>query len=665
MAGDVSWFTFPLPAAQMSSFSRADLSDELRAHKLCLMRELHSEFADVAERLQSLERTVERTSGGGAHVNSEKDVVTAIAPPKTAFDFSPHPPQEAEPKLLPSDLKINDPDEDDDEVGPPKQNSNASSCYYGYSPALCPPTPSKAGQGEMLDHEWSVRHFRSYKTALEAKEWLMEKKQSQRLMERKQKVKFAASSSVFSLKKKVPQAKCPIQDRKIPTTPTSNRVAFSENVSVSTFHPAKCVPSDEWEAAESRKHTWTLLKTSIESQMFQTSIAALVFVNACTIGVQTNIMAESDDKETPLAFIIVELIFCILFTIEIGLKLLTYGLNFLRMPGWRWNLLDVTIVSLQLLDQILEVVDYSLSHFSAFRLLRMLRVVRVLRIIRLIRMISDLRAIVASVIGSMRALAWTVVLLFVIIYIISVYLTQLYVDSDIQGSSKHEFSKYYNSLPRSLLTLYQSISGGLDWNEAVEPLMKDFSPWFGVLFCLYIAFTVLALMNVVTGVFVESALQSAREDKDIYIVNHIRGLIEAMSLDEDGRIAWGQFEAQLSTPEMAEIFNFIDVDPMEARGLFKLLDINGIGSVDPEEFLDGCLRLRGSAKALDLALLMREVKKLKSISMEQNAELMQALDGAKKQRKAPSGASLRKTATTFSLSKEYDFVEDSRGTLCP
>ena len=39
-------------------------------------------------------------------------------------------------------------------------------------------------------------------------------------------------------------------------------------------------------------------------------------------------------------------------------------------------------------------------------------------------------------------------------------------------------------------------------------------------------------------------------------------------------------------------------------GLFLLLDINETGRVSFEELLDGVLRLRGSAQAIDLATLM-------------------------------------------------------------
>merc|ERR1719321_1048174 len=53
-------------------------------------------------------------------------------------------------------------------------------------------------------------------------------------------------------------------------------------------------------------------------------------------------------------------------------------------------------------------------------------------------------------------------------------------------------------------------------------------------------------------------------------------------------------------------FESVDLDVAEAKGLFKLLDRNGNGVVEAEEFVLGCLRLRGNAKAIDLATLMYE-----------------------------------------------------------
>merc|ERR1719265_847187 len=117
-------------------------------------------------------------------------------------------------------------------------------------------------------------------------------------------------------------------------------------------------------------------------------------------------------------------------------------------------------------------------------------------------------------------------------------------------------------------------------------------------------------MNVVTGVFVEAALLSAKQDKDIYMVNHARDLFTALDTDGSGQLSWKEFKEQLHTKDMQEYFKAIDVDQSEAKGLFKLLDIRRSGNVDAEAFLSATFRLRGPAKALDLALLMHETRRM-------------------------------------------------------
>merc|ERR1712187_9201 len=79
-------------------------------------------------------------------------------------------------------------------------------------------------------------------------------------------------------------------------------------------------------------------------------------------------------------------------------------------------------------------------------------------------------------------------------------------------------------------------------------------------------------------------------------------------LDEDGSgfISFNEIEDHLQSEAVQEYFKAIDVDPSEAKHLFEMLDINGSGEIDLEEFLSGCLRLQGPAKALDLLLVTRE-----------------------------------------------------------
>merc|ERR1719364_90285 len=90
-------------------------------------------------------------------------------------------------------------------------------------------------------------------------------------------------------------------------------------------------------------------------------------------------------------------------------------------------------------------------------------------------------------------------------------------------------------------------------------------------------------------------------------------------------MTWKTFQSQLDQPNMKAYFRAIDVDVSEAKGLFRLLDLDGSGFIDAEEFLSGCLRLRGPAKALDLALLMHEVRRMVSRIQEQKKLLQKQL----------------------------------------
>merc|ERR1740117_2552521 len=101
------------------------------------------------------------------------------------------------------------------------------------------------------------------------------------------------------------------------------------------------------------------------------------------------------------------------------------------------------------------------------------------------------------------------------------------------------------------------------------------------------------MMNVMTGVFVEAALNIAKADEDAYMVTHMKNLLAVTDKDENGSISWEEFEEQLDNPAMMEYFKCIDVDICEARSLFDILDPEATDAIDSDRFISGCLRLKG------------------------------------------------------------------------
>jgi hypothetical protein len=208
------------------------------------------------------------------------------------------------------------------------------------------------------------------------------------------------------------------------------------------------------------------------------------------------------------------------------------------------------------------------------------------------------------------------------IYVIGIFFTQAVAD---YAPDKPELGYYYGSLSRALLSLFEAFTGGADWDNLVQPLIRDIHPILGVAFAFYIAFAVFAMMNVVTGVFVESALVSARQDQDVELINCLSEVFNNTDADEDndGMISREEFDRLILEAKMQPVLDAIDVAVSEAQGLFELIDVDSSGMVSKDEFMMGCLRLRGNAKAMDLATLMYDNRRFSNV-MEDHMGIMEA-----------------------------------------
>jgi len=353
---------------------------------------------------------------------------------------------------------------------------------------------------------------------------------------------------------------------------------------------------------------WQYLSRVVNHPIFEYLTGLLVITNAVTLGIETNYQVTHRVEHIPKAFSVTEAAFCVLFTVEQLMRLQVHGRRFFTMKGWPWNIFDLVVVTLQLVEQVSHVLRWVNIHMnvSVIRTCRVLRLIRITRLIRVVRLVQELRMLVASILNSFKSLGWTLLLLAIVIYIFSVLFTQIVLDAiDADVPVAKDLERWFGSLPRTALTLFESILGGLSWEEPVSPLISV-SPVAACLFCFYVAFCVFALMNVVTGVFVDKAMQSAQDHKDKYLANQISDLFFSAADNDSGDITWEMFQQRMGTPEMKEYFKAINVDPSEAYGLFQLLDTDDSGGVDCEEIVNGLLRLRGGARALELSLLMTE-----------------------------------------------------------
>eukprot|EP00927_Polykrikos_kofoidii_P054992 TRINITY_DN49308_c0_g1_i1.p1 TRINITY_DN49308_c0_g1~~TRINITY_DN49308_c0_g1_i1.p1 ORF type:complete len:693 (+),score=134.49 TRINITY_DN49308_c0_g1_i1:326-2404(+) len=374
---------------------------------------------------------------------------------------------------------------------------------------------------------------------------------------------------------------------------------------------------------------------------FDLGIACVIFINAIFIGIQAEWAAQNPGNADPIVWQVLRVFITGLFTCELFLRFFAEG-AFLLSPKNSfilWNVFDVTLVSLAILDEILALIAFENMNTSTVRLLRICRLIRALRIIRVMRFFRDLRVMVFGILSSLKSLMWAIVLLILIMYIFAVLFVQVAAeerqsmqvgtypsDSQQLNVDSMALAIHFGSLPRAIATLYMSMCGGLDWGIAAEPLTAV-HPLFAVLFALYISIIVFCVLNIVTGVFVENANKiTVVDQEEIYIeelhersrwVDEVKALFSIVDGCNDETyptLTWECFERSFADIRVQACLGKMGLDTvnMTPRALFDLLDFDGNGMVNLDDFVVGLQQLRGHARSVDIARLSHAVKQVVS-----------------------------------------------------
>eukprot|EP00927_Polykrikos_kofoidii_P070818 TRINITY_DN6719_c0_g1_i3.p1 TRINITY_DN6719_c0_g1~~TRINITY_DN6719_c0_g1_i3.p1 ORF type:complete len:754 (-),score=124.10 TRINITY_DN6719_c0_g1_i3:78-2339(-) len=354
------------------------------------------------------------------------------------------------------------------------------------------------------------------------------------------------------------------------------------------------------------------------SEKFHHSASVAVMLYTVFIGIESDYSARYVNRPVPVIFKVMEVIFGIIFLIEITLRILVHGVRFFTGSSWKSNVFDLAVVVLQGFEMLA-----SLWYEGWF--LRNLKLLRCLRLIHVLHMVGELRTLTISIMNSVRSLFWSVLLLVLISFIFGVTLTNIVSSGRrntvieaagdyageaglLEEAAPEQLTEFYGSLTATMLMLYQCITDGRHWGELVTPLVEACSPWLALLFCVYMSFMIFAMLNVLTAFFVESTLRVAEEDKKRHMMSELwEAFRPPTQHDEDEdvydhSISIDEFQRHLDNPKMKAFLDALDLDAESAAvsPFFHLIDTDGSGEVDAEELVSGCLRLTGVAKSFDV-----------------------------------------------------------------
>eukprot|EP00931_Biecheleriopsis_adriatica_P006059 TRINITY_DN10751_c0_g1_i2.p1 TRINITY_DN10751_c0_g1~~TRINITY_DN10751_c0_g1_i2.p1 ORF type:complete len:647 (-),score=102.38 TRINITY_DN10751_c0_g1_i2:30-1970(-) len=414
------------------------------------------------------------------------------------------------------------------------------------------------------------------------------------------------------------------------------------------------------EEQESERLLLSPLQRFASSRAYEHISAFLVISNAFLIGWQTHYLAEkglelartgqAQDSTSPTEFLGLQIFYCLAFALELGIRWYAQGFfEFLRGDEVAWNVLDITIVFVAVCDTFIEILVLALGaldrsplgNLVILRVLRVFRVVRIFRMIRVMRFFKELRMMVFSILGCMKSLLWVAMTLglmwfvFAIVFVAAA-LNHLEESAMYHHESNRDLIECFGTVTRATLTLFMAMSGGNDWGKYYEAISA--TGWvYSVLFLFYIILAVFAVVNVVTGVFVDSAIESGRTDMDMQVAEELyvkrdtlqslRTLFEELTTnDADGMLSETEFESALQNDNVTAFFRLLKLEFSQARDLFTLLDYDGSGKIDADEFVDGCYSLLGEASVFDQRLMQSEVHFLKGAVYKLSLQVNHAID---------------------------------------
>ncbi|CAE7271772.1 Scn11a [Symbiodinium natans] len=328
-------------------------------------------------------------------------------------------------------------------------------------------------------------------------------------------------------------------------------------------------------------------------------------------------------EEVIPALQIVDIVFVFIFLVEWLIRIAVERWAFLKDYA---NLFDTMLVMSGLVDMYINLAfvgDTTASKsIVILRLMRAMKSFRAIRMVRSLRFFRGLRVLVKACQCFLPSLCWSMVLLMIFMAMGALMLGNLlqsFVDDDEQNIDDRQWIwTHYGTAYRALYTLFEITFAG-NWPTNTRPVLEKVSHGFAIFFICYITLVVFAIIRVISAVFLKDTLDAAQNDAEALVVDKIHkkaefvvkleGIFNAIDDTGSGIISEERLTTILANPKVAAYFQTMDIDIHEGKALFHVLN-HGEDGVSLDEFIDGILKCKGPARAIDQVAMHAELKQL-------------------------------------------------------
>lgn len=318
----------------------------------------------------------------------------------------------------------------------------------------------------------------------------------------------------------------------------------------------------------------------------------------------------------------IDAIFVYVFLTELVIRVVIERLHFFYdFANW----FDLALVTVGVLDLLVFVPLSDTGepqNIVVMRLVRVVKSLRAIRMVRTLRLFRGLNLLVKACQCFLPSLGWSMVLLVVFMsmgtLVMGNLLRDFITDKDANMDDRLWIYSRYGTAYHAMYTLYEITFAG-NWPTNARPVLEKVNHSFVIFYVIYITIIVFAVIRVISATFLKDTLDAAQNDAENLVVERLRKKAQYvkkleevfMAIDHsgDGMISEERLANILSNPKAVAYFQTLDVDVTESAALFHLID-NGDGEVTLDEFIEGIMRCKGPARAIDQVAMRAMIQQM-------------------------------------------------------
>jgi len=335
----------------------------------------------------------------------------------------------------------------------------------------------------------------------------------------------------------------------------------------------------------------TAVKNLVESAGFQGAYYFFVASYAIVMGAELTY----DDPKYDKRWFYLNGVFTFLFCFEVWAKFWSYGHNYFRIP---WYLLEFATTFGSVVTMGMKYKGMDDGYEKAFHSIKLSRV---LLLGKLFTLRAEFEIIVMGFTRSVFNLWGILFVLLVINYGCTLWCRSIIGKHDYSAypgySEEHE--EYWGTIPKTMITLFSMMIID-NWSDYSRPVYEE-QPIAVLFFFAYTIFLTLGLLNVVTGMVVDTVnavkVKHEKEEAEMLRVMQKRKLSEIVDIvfRKKREITEEDFVQHSARGELAEMLEVVDFPHhFTLRDFFTIMDSTGLRTMHKVQFVENMVSLINS-----------------------------------------------------------------------